>query len=268
MREDSGQLSGQNADKLESLLLRLEPYGQDGPLAHITDRPTTVPDDAPIVLFDFTGISDRLTPALTLSVADWVEARVYELHRRVLADEFVGLGPLAGRAALIIEEGWKPLQSPAAGSWINEFARRARHYELWLIFVTQFFRDFDSEQGRALLANYAIAICLRNDRPDLEFAASALQLTSTDIAEILSLQTIKGKHSTAYMISKRGRGALRLAPAPPEYWIASSNPRTDQPVRREALAQTGGDPWAALELLCDPVWQAARAQRQQQPTAA
>ena len=206
------------------------------------------------MLFDFTGLSDRLAPALTLAVADYVEWRVHQLRRRRVAGELDAHGPWAGRAQLIIEEGWKPLSSPAAGAWLNEYARRARHYALWLTFITQFFRDFDSEQGRALLSNHAVALCLPNERRDLEHARDTLGLTDTDIAEIEQLPAHKGAYATLYMISARGRGAVRIAPAAPEYWIASSNPETDQPLRHAALTQSGGDPWRALGLLCDPAW--------------
>src|SRR6202012_2490490 len=222
-RERTGELTGANADKLQSLLLRLGPYGQDGTLAHIADEPTTVDADAPLVLFDFTGLSDRLAPALTLAVADYVEWQVHRLRRRRVAGELDSSGPWAGRCALVIEEGWKPLSSPSAGAWLNEYARRARHYALWLVFITQFFRDFDSEQGRAMLSNHAIALCLRNERRDLEYARDSLSLSDTDIAETIALPAQKGAYSTLYMISARGRGAVRIAPGDPEYWIASSN---------------------------------------------
>jgi len=204
-RQRDGQLTGANADKLQSLLLRLGPYGQEGPLAHIADRRTTVDDNAPVVLFDFTGLSDRLTPALTLAVADYVEWHVHRQRRARVAGELDGHGPWAGKSQLIIEEGWKPLSSPAAGAWLNEYARRARHYALWLTFITQFFRDFDSEQGRSMLSNHAVALCLPNERRDLEHARDSLALTDTDIAEITSLPSQKGSYSTLYMISKRGR---------------------------------------------------------------
>ncbi len=206
------------------------------------------------MLFDFTGLSDRLAPALTLAVADYVEWHVHRLRRRKVAGELAGHGRWAGRAQLIIEEGWKPLSSPAAGAWLNEYARRARHYDLWLTFITQFFTDFRSEQGRALLSNHAVALCLPNERRDLEYARDTLTLTDTDIAEILALGSQKGAYSTLYMISKRGRGAVRVAPSEPEYWIASSSPDLDQPTRHQALCDSGGDPWAALTLLCDPDW--------------
>ena len=260
-RQRDGQLTGANADKLQSLLLRLGPYGQEGPLAQIADRRTTVDDNAPVVLFDFTGLSDRLAPALTLAVADYVEWHVHRQRRARVAGELDGHGPWAGKSQLIIEEGWKPLSSPAAGAWLNEYARRARHYALWLTFITQFFRDFDSEQGRSMLSNHAVALCLPNERRDLEHARDSLALTDTDIAEITSLPSQKGSYSTLYMISKRGRGAIRIAPGAPEYWIASSNPELDQPLRHAALRETGGDPWKALTRLCDPAWQ----ERQRQP---
>ncbi len=263
-RRRGGELEGANADKLQSVLLRLSPYGQDGTLAHIADRPTTVPADAPIVLFDFTGLSDRLAPALTLAVADWVEWQVHRVRRRRVAGELDGHGPWAGRCQLVIEEGWKPLSSPSAGAWLNEYARRARHYALWLTFITQFFRDFDSEQGRAMLSNHAVALCLPNERRDLEYARDTLALSDTDLAEIAELPSQKGVYSTLYMVSKRGRGAVRIAPGDPEYWIASSNPELDQPVRAAALRETDGDPWQALKLLCDPAWHERRHQTELQ----
>jgi hypothetical protein len=257
-RHHSQQLTGPNATKLESLLLRLDAYGTGGTLSHIADKETTVAADAPMVLFDFTGLSDRLAPALTLAVADYVEWQVHSLRVRKRAGELDGLGRWAGNAELIIEEGWKPLASPAAGAWLNEYARRARHYALWLTFITQFFRDFDSQQGAALLSNHAIALCLPNERGDLEYAAKTLELSETDIAEILDLPSARGSYSTLYMISKRGRGAVRIAPGDHEYWIASSNPDTDQPVRQAALRQSDGDAAKALALLCDPDWHAHR----------
>ncbi len=257
-RQAAGELVGANADKLQSLLLRLGPYGSGGTLAHIADRETSVAEDAPLVLFDFTGLSDRLAPALTLAVADYVEWHVHRLRRCKVAGELADHGPWAGRAELIIEEGWKPLSSPAAGAWLNEYARRARHYDLWLTFITQFFTDFRSEQGRALLGNYAVALCLPNELRDLESARDTLSLTDTDISEILALPSQKGAYSTLYMISKRGRGAVRVAPSDPEYWIASSSPDSDQPARHAALRESGGDPWAALTLLCDPDWHTQR----------
>jgi hypothetical protein len=247
-------LGGSAADKLASLLLRLEPYGEDGSLAHIADHQTTVTPDAPLTLFDFTGLSERLTPALMLAIVDYVRGQVERLRRRKVAGELDRQGVWAGRVQLIIEEGWAVTSSPAAGKWLNEYARRSRHYALWLIFISQHFRDLDNEQGRALLANSVITFCLQNDRHDLEYAREPLGLTNTDIEQVVTLPGHKGVYSTIYLVSLRGRGAVRIALGDHEYWTCSSDPEHDQPKRHAALQEAGGDAWAALELLCDPSW--------------
>ena len=148
---------------------------------------------------------------------------------------------MGGQRQLIIEEGWKPLSSPAAGAWLNEYARRARHYALWLTFITQFFRDFDSEQGRAMLSNHAIALCLPNERRDLEHARDSLALTDTDIAEITALPSQKGELLDAVHDHQARPRRVRIAPGDPEYWIASSNPehRPATPARRPARDRRG-----------------------------
>ena len=253
-RATSGGLTGANADRLQSLLLRLEPYGEDGSLAHVADRATTVPVDTPLTLFDFTGLSERLTPALMLATVEYVERQVQRLRRARVDGALDHLGAWAGKCQLIVEEGWALTQSPAAGAWLNEYARRSRHYALWLMFVSQHFRDLSNEQGRALLANGALSFCLRNDRDDLEHAREPLGLSDTDIAQIQALPKQQGVYSTVYMVSARGRGAVRVALGDLEYWICSSDPEHDQPRRAAALRETGGDPWAALEQLCKPSW--------------
>jgi hypothetical protein len=253
-RASSGTLTGANADRLQSLLLRLEPYGQDGSLSHIVDAATTVPADTPLTVFDFTGLSERLTPALMLATVEYVERQVQRLRRARVDGELDHLGAWAGKCQLIIEEGWALTQSPAAGAWLNEYARRSRHYALWLMFVSQHFRDLSNEQGRALLANGALSFCLQNDRDDLEHAREPLGLSDTDIAQIQALPKQHGVYSTVYMVSARGRGAVRVALGDLEYWICSSDPEHDQPRRAAALRDAGGDPWDALAKLCTPAW--------------
>ena len=215
-RAASGALTGANADRLQSLLLRLEPYGQDGSLAHIADRATTVPADTPLTLFDFTGLSERLAPALMLAVAEYVEWQVQRLRRAASTATLDHLGPWAGKCQLIIEEGWALAQSPAAGAWLNEYARRARHYALWLMFVSQHFRDFVQRTGpRAAGQRARSRFCLRNDRDDLEHAREPLGLSDTDIAQIQALPKQHGVYSTRlHGLRARPRRRARRARRP------------------------------------------------------
>jgi hypothetical protein len=159
----------------------------------------------------------------------------------------VGGAARAGRRG-----GWKLTASPAAGAWLNEYARRSRHYSLWLIFVSQHFKDLTNEQGRALLANSALRLCVQNDEDDLAHAREPVALTDTDIEQITTLVTQKGLYSSVYVISPRGRGTIRVVLGDLEYWICSSDPSTAR--RRQALHDTDGDHWEALRLLCTPNW--------------
>jgi hypothetical protein len=243
------------ASALHSLIARLEPFCEGGPFAFIADEPTTVQQGAPLTLFDLAGCSKTFAPALILTLVDHIE-HVVQTHRaRYVAGREHELGPWAGRMFLVIDEGWRLTRSKGTGEWLHEYAKRARHFELWLVFISQQFSDLDTPQGRALLDNRSIALCFCNDAEDLDVARSPLGLTDTDIATIGDLQTAKGEYSEVFLLSPRGRGVVRIQLGDVEYWTASSDPDRDQPVRAAALADAGGDPWEALRLLCSPEWQ-------------
>ena len=81
-----------------------------------------------------------------------------------------GAGPKhawAGRSFLVVDEAWKLIERPATGRWFNEFCRRIRHYALWLIAISQQLSDFDNEHGKALLANAAMRLFLRQEAREL-----------------------------------------------------------------------------------------------------
>jgi len=252
-RSRGPDVSGLLADTLRSLCVRLEPYCEGGAFAHLADHPTTVGREATLTLFDIAGLPDRLVPPMILQVIDHIEGQIQRARSQRLQ------GPVAktwvGRMFLVVEEGWKLTSSAAAGAWLNEYARRSRHYALWLIFVSQFFRDLSTPQGQALLENKAIALCFQNDREDLEHARAALGLTDVDVEHITSLITRPGAYSSLYMISARGRGSVRQLLGDLEYWTCCSDPESDQPRRAAALRDSGGDHWQALKLLCTPAWQ-------------
>jgi type IV secretory pathway VirB4 component len=248
------RLTGANADALQSLILRLEPYCEGGTLAHVADHHTTVPDDAPLTLFDLTGLPERLTAAMMLVLVSHIESHVQHTRRARVAGELDARGAWAGKLFLVVEEGWALTSSPAAGAWLNEYARRSRHYALWLIFISQHFKDLANEQGRALLANSVLRLCLQNDRDDLEHGRDTIGLTATDIEQITTLPRQERAYSTVYVISARGRGAVRISLADLEYWICSSDPEHDQPKRAQALKDAHGDPWQAQRLLSTPQW--------------
>jgi hypothetical protein len=80
-------------------------------------------------------------------------------------------------------------------------------------------------------------------------------LTDEQLAAIAALRTVKREYATAFLCNGvRGSGTISIRVSPIEYWIATSDPVRDEPLRRQALAEAGGDPWRALRVLCSGGW--------------
>jgi len=243
------------AEALRNLSMRLNNYIGDGPYAYLADRPTTIPAGAPLVVFDTRSIPDAKAAAALFVICEHVKSQI----ARTRAVHLSGEGPKhawAGRTFLVIDEAWKLIERPATGRWFNDFVRRSRHYALWLIAISQQLSDFDCEHGKALLANAAMRLFLRQEARELAYVREALKLTQESIEAISSLKTVRGAFSLAYLMNgTRGEGTLQIGVGPLERWIASSDPARDEPLRRLALREARGDSWAALELLADERWQ-------------
>ena len=64
------------------------------------------------------------------------------------------------------------------------------------------------------------------------------------------LKTVKGEYAEAFFCNgRRGRGLIEIRAGAAEYWLATSEPDHDQPLRHEVLERVGGDAWRAVEEL-------------------
>ena len=243
------------AEALRNLSMRLNNYIGDGPYAYLADRPTTIPAGAPLVVFDTRSIPEAKAAAALFVICEHVKGQIAQTRSAHLAGE----GPRhawAGRTFLVIDEAWKLIERPATGRWFNEFVRRSRHYALWLIAISQQLSDFDCEYGKALLANAAMRLFLRQGAVELAYVKGALKLTDEAIDAISSLKTVRGEYSLAYLMNgSRGEGTLQIGVGPLERWIASSDPARDEPVRRARSARPTSSPGRRLRLLVDEDWQ-------------
>ncbi len=248
------------AEALRNLSMRTNNYLSDGPYGYLGDRATTIPGDSPLVIFDTRLIPDAKAAAALFVICEHVKSRIASTRRQHLG----GDGPRhawAGRSFLVIDEAWKLIERPATGRWFNEFCRRSRHYALWLIAISQQLSDFDNEHGKALLANAAMRLFLRQEARELGYVKDSLRLSEQAVEAISALQTLRGEHATAYLMNgARGQGTIQILVGAHEYWIATSDPARDERIRRQALAESAEDPWRALELLADERWQQAAAQ--------
>jgi len=250
--------SGNNQDAERSYRLlaeRLKPYGEGGVYGHLANAETDIDDDAPFVVYDMAGVPAAMLGPLSLAIIEREEREIAQRRAHQLqALSVMPGGSWTGRSVMVIEEGWSQLEHDIAGRWLNEWARRVRHLAACLLAVSQHLSDFQGEQGAALRRQAAFHIIHRLRPEELELVAADLRLDPEEIDVIANLKREKGEYSTAYLVSDRGRGPVRLQMAEIEYWMLSADPRADQPLRAQALRETGGDPWQALRLLAEDDW--------------
>jgi hypothetical protein len=245
------------AEALRNLSMRLNNYVGDGPYAYLTDRATTILPDAPLIVFDTQSVPDAKAAAVLFVLCEHVKRRIERTRREYLA----GNGPKhawAGRTFLAIDECWKLTERPSTGRWFNEFCRRSRHWSVWLIAISQQITDFDTEYGKALLANAKVRVTGRQEARELTRMREALSLTEEREAAMAQLRTVPGEYAIVYLENgTRGEAMLQVIVAELEYWIATSSPARDDPVRRHALRLTNDDGWEALLLCADEQWRTA-----------
>src|SRR5918998_5674160 len=232
---------------LASLADRLSRYVADGEDAYLVDRPTTVPDDAPLVVFDTRPARNQLVPAMFIALEHTV-AKVERRRTERLPHE--GPAPPFPRDALFSDETWKLVQRRATGEFFNDLARRSRHLGLFMLAISQHLGDFDNEYGRPLLRSANMKLFFQQSIEELRYLQDTLGLSDTEVRLISRLKTAKGRYSRAYWINgPRGRGEVSLRLGGLEYWLATSEPGRDVPRRSAALARHHGDVWAALQEL-------------------
>jgi DNA helicase HerA-like ATPase len=246
------------AEALRNLSMRLNNYVLDGAYAYLTDRPTTILPDAPLIVFDTQSIPEAKAAAVLFVLCEYVKRRI----ERTRAEFLAGEGPKhswAGRTFLVVDECWKLTERPSTGRWFNEFARRSRHWSVWVVAITQQITDLLNEYGKALLANARMRITGRQEPKELTKMREALGNTEEREAAMTQLRTAPGEYALVYVENgTRGEATVQVVVAELEYWIATSSPARDDPVRRLALRQTGAQDWEqrwqTLLLLADENW--------------
>jgi hypothetical protein len=234
------------ASHLAQLAEGLHDYVGDGAGSYLADRPTSVPGDSPLVIFDTRDVGDARAGAAMFTIVEHLARRSARTR-----EEHAHRGPWGGRTFLVVDEGWKMLERRSTGRWINEQARRSRHNRLFLIAISQSLEDFTRHpEGEALVTQSSIQLLLRQLDGQTAAIQQALGLTDEEAQTISQLTTVKGEHAEAFLANgRRGRGLIEIHAGAAEYWIATSEPDHDQPLRRQILEQAGGDAWAAVERL-------------------
>lgn len=291
--------SAELANDYQTLALSLTNYVGTGPYAWIADWLTTENDAPALEVWDTRDIPDAVSPAALFVICEKAVRRVEAQRARYLAGDRDGR-PWDGRSFLVIDEAWKLLERPATGRWVNELALRSRHIALWFVAISQRLDHFATDEGKALISQASVKVFLRTSADQLPFIQATVGLTEEETRAIGELTTVKREYSTAFLMNgTRGRGTVTISVSDLEYWLATSDPVNDEPVRADALrevlarraqsstdrpsrgpsgeapsheelpaATRGGDGttwedvWSALKLLSDPAWHARRKERE------
>jgi hypothetical protein len=255
--------AGQMADALRDLAARLHNFVGDGPYAYLADKRTTVPHDAPLVVFDTRRIPAHFAGAAMFEIVEHIAERVarsadrhlHEFSRPGIDASRLRRPRRAPRFYLTLEEVWKLLEHEATARWVNELPRRSRHDNLGLIGVSQQLSDFNKPWGRAFIDNASRKVNFHQSPRQIEFLREEMGLTNDEVQAIGQLKTVKREYSTALFDNgPRGRAIITSRYADLEYWICTHEPERDEPLRRQALRDAANDPWRALRLLADPAW--------------
>ena len=230
---------------LDGLVGELSEFVGDGIYAHLWDRETNIPDDAPLLIFDSSGAGERMLIPLMFATMEWVRERVRRQSAEAAANPVEG-ADLHGRSVVLLDEGWSWSQVEELAQHIQHWARQSRHYGACFVVMSQDAQDFEGT-AQAVLRNASIKLLLEQDKAMLDYLERTVDLSPEIIGRLKDLRTVKGLYSEALLVNGgRGSGRVRLVVGPHEYWAFTSEPNYDRPRRDRAIANRDGNVWAAI----------------------
>jgi adenylylsulfate kinase-like enzyme len=238
------------AATLRHLADQLSEYCGEGTYAYLLDRPTTVPPESPLVIFDTRACPESQLQLVMFSIMEYVTGTVQRHWGQHRADAVKPGAPVfLGRSLMLIDEAWHMIRRDETGEYANDLARRARHLGLALIVMSQQLSDFNTDYGKALVRNSAQQLLLAQNPQEVPFIAETVELSEREAAELGRLKTVKGRQAQMLWLNgARGHGKVTLRVGPTEYWAFTSDP-TEVAIRDTMIAEHNGDVWAAISAL-------------------
>ena len=209
-------------DVAAGLAARLRRYVRGSLAGGLFAGPTNVALDRRLVVFNIQMLEDELRPVAMHLIANFVWNRVRRERRPRL---------------LVIDEAWSLLRYAEGGEFVSGMARRARKYYLGLVTITQDVADFlRSDHGRAVLANAAMKLLLKQDATTVDAVTDAFQLTTEERQHLLGANKGEG-----LLFARGARLPLTIDASPAEHRLATTAPRElaemSEAARRNGVAR-------------------------------
>ncbi len=251
MHEAGQTTNGKRAEICEDLANRLSLYCRGAIFGKLFDGPTTIPMNAQLMIFDTSDLAHdkTLEAVVTLFVSDFVLKRAAQHKAEQMAKG------LPARFVFCIDELWRLLRYEGGKTLVEDASRTSRHLGLLFIGISQELSDLlRDERARNLATNSAIKIILGNDPSNFDLIKDACGLTPQEMQAIAHLTRKNREYSDAFLVyHKLSRGVVKVVVPRFMYWVATTEPNVDQPMRSKMISLCGGDQRMACHLLAQGV---------------
>ncbi len=231
----------------EDLVNRLSLYCRGAIYGKLFDGPTSIPTNARLIIFDTADLAHdkTLEAVVTLFVSDFVLRNAAEHKQKNMKE-----GKPA-RFVFCIDELWRLLRYEGGKTLVEDASRTSRHLGLLFIGISQELGDLlRDERARNLATNSSIKIILGNDPSNFDLIKDSCGLTPAEMTSIAHLTRKNREYSDAFLVyHKMSRGVVRLVVPKFMYWVATTEPNTDQPMRAQMTELCRGDARWACHLL-------------------
>lgn len=216
-------------DRLQQFARGLSLFTRSGAFGGLVDGLTNIDTEKLFMVFDTREVNDpRLERMASFILAEFIRRKAAEAKKRNL------------RFAAIIDEAATLMRFKAGARLLDDLSRRARHYGMMLVTITQQLKDFfrQSDLADSVVKNAHMKILLRQDPSDLKVLKETLRLTDAEgqAIENFANDQEKRRDSQCLLIVGGIHGTIRLVPSPMDYWICTSEPIHDIP-RRKAMIE-------------------------------
>ncbi len=217
-------------DRLQQFARGLSLFTRSGAFGGLVDGHTNIDIEKLFIVFDTREVNEpRLERIAVYILAEFIRRRAADSKARGV------------RFAAIIDEAATLMRFKAGARLLDDLSRRARHYGMMLVTITQQLKDFfrQAEQADSVVKNSHMKIMLRQDPSDLRMLKDTLRLTDAETVAIenFSRDEEKRRDSQCLLIVGSVHGTIRLVPSPMDYWICTSEPIKDIPRRLDMIKE-------------------------------
>lgn len=174
----AARLEKMGADRVAFLL---KPFLRGGTLGFFDGETKVDPRDARIIVFDLKAVEKDafLRFYATQVIFMWLWEHLVKGRRQE-------------RKLLVVDEAWTFLRHTNSAAFLLNGAKRGRKYKTAMVLTTQSFRDFNSEDGRNILAQCPTCFLMRTEPLEAKTVGAVLNLSEGCIDFITRRECGKG----------------------------------------------------------------------------